>query len=141
MIRDWSPEARLVLAFGVAPLAVPVLFSLPFFAMGARSGQWSIALVYLVVGALVTYLNALVVAAPLWIIFGRSRLVRNHWPLTIGGSLSGMATVILFANQWNVTTVFFGAAAGLATALLFWVIALREGTHLEPAEERQCSNF
>jgi hypothetical protein len=135
MIRDWSPEARLVLAFGVAPLAVPVLFSLPFFAMGARSGQWGIALVYLIIGALVTYLNALVVAAPLWIIFGRSRLVRNHWPLTIGGSLSGMTTVILFANRRDPTYVLFGAAAGFATALLFWVIALRGVPVLEKEKE------
>jgi hypothetical protein len=141
MIRDWSPEARLVLAFGVAPLAVPVLYSLPGLVMGARSGQWGFALVVLVVGALVTYVNALVVAAPLWIIVGRSRLVRNHWPLTIGGSLSGMATVILFANRWNMTSVLFGTAAGFATALLFWAIALREGPRLGPAEERQCSNF
>jgi hypothetical protein len=125
MIRDWSPEARLVLAFSIAPLAVPVLYSLPFFLMGARSGNFGIALVSLIVGALVTYLNALVVAAPLWIIIGRSRLVRNHWPLTIGGSLSGMTTVILFANRRDMTIVFLGAAAGFVTALLFWVIALR----------------
>jgi hypothetical protein len=135
MIRDWSPEARLVLGFTVAPLAIPVLYSLPFFVIGTRSGQWGPALVALIVGALVTYLNSLVVAAPLWIIVGRSRLVRNHWPLTIGGSLSGMATVILFASQWNTTRVLFGAAAGFATALLFWVIALREGRRLGPAKE------
>jgi len=135
MIRHWSPEARLVLGFVIAPLAIPFLYSLPFFAMGARSGQWGIAPVVLIVGAVVTYLNSLVVAAPLWIIVGRSCLVRNHWPLTIGGSLSGMATVILFANRWNMTSVLFGAAAGFATALLFWVIALREGHRLGPAKE------
>ncbi len=87
MIRDWSPEARLVLAFSVAPLAVPVLYSLPFFVMGARSGQWGLVLVVLIVASITTYVNTLVVAAPLWIIVGRNRLVRNHWPLTIGGSI------------------------------------------------------
>ena len=126
MIRDWSPESRLVVAFAVAPLAIPLLYSLPFFAMSAHSGQWGLALVVLIVGALITYLNALVVAAPLWIIVGRSRLVRNHWPLSIGGCLSGMTTVMLFANRRDPTYVLFGAAAGFATALLFWVIALRE---------------
>jgi hypothetical protein len=126
MIRDWSPEARLVLAFSVAPLAVPVLYSLPFFGMGARSGQWGIAVVTLIVGAMVTYLNALVVADPLWIIVGRSRLVRNHWPLTICGSLSGMMTVIVSANRPDLENVLFGGAAGFATALLFRAVALRE---------------
>ena len=52
MILDWSPKARLVLGFTVAPLAIPVLYSLPFFAMGGRSGQWRFALVVLIVGAL-----------------------------------------------------------------------------------------
>jgi hypothetical protein len=121
-------------------LAIPVLYSLSLFAVSAQSGQWGLAIVVLVVGALVTYVNALVVAALLWIIVGRCRLVRSHWPLTLGGSLSGVATVIVIADRWNVTTLLFGAAAGFATALLFWVIALRDGSHLEPAEERQCSN-
>ena len=127
MILEWSAEARLVLAFAAAPLAIPLLYSLPFFAMGARSGQWGTAVVVLIAAAIVTYLNALVVAAPLWIIFGRSRLVRNHWPLTIGGSMSGMTTVIVFSNHLDLKYVLFGGAAGIATALLFWIIALREG--------------
>jgi hypothetical protein len=140
MIRDWSPKARLVLGFGVAPLAIPLLFTLPYL-IGMLSAtsirrDWSLPLVVLIVGAVTSYLNALVVAAPLWIIVGRNRLVRNHWPLTIGGTLSGMTTVILFANRRDITYVVFGAAAGFVTALLFWVIALRDGRHLETAEER-----
>jgi hypothetical protein len=78
--------------------------------MGARSGQWGLALIVLGVGAVVTYVNTLVVAALLWMILGRCRLVRNHWPLTIGGSLSGVTTVIVIADRWNVTTVLFRAA-------------------------------
>jgi hypothetical protein len=128
MIRGWSPEARLVLAFVAAPLVVPLLFSIPFFLMGVISGEWAIGLISLVVGAVVTYLNAFVVAAPVWIIFGRSRLVRNHWPLTIGGWFSGAMTVLVFASQPNITGVALGGTAGLLTALLFWVIALREAS-------------
>ncbi len=40
-----------------------------------------------------------------------------------------MATVILFANRRDLTNVFLGTAAGFVTALLFWVIALREARH------------
>ena len=125
MIGSWSPEARLVLAFAVAPLVVPALYCLPFLVMDAKSGQWGVALVVLIVGSLVTYLNALVVVAPLWIIVGRLRLVRNHWPLTIGGTLSGMITVIIFVTRRDMAYLFVGGASGFVTALLFWVIALR----------------
>ena len=41
--------------------------------------------------------------------------------------MSGITTVILFANQWNITSVLLGAAAGFATAWLFWIIAYMKG--------------
>jgi hypothetical protein len=139
MIRDWSPEARLVLGFIVAPLAVPMLFTVPYLIGMINTTSirrnWSLPLVVLIVGAVTSYSNALVVAAPLWIIVGRSRLVRNHWPLTIGGTLSGITTVVLFASRRDMTYVSFGAVAGFLTALLFWVIALREVGHLRTEKE------
>jgi hypothetical protein len=133
MIRDWSPEARVVLGIVFAPLVGPFLFSLPFFvamAGGPAGRDWSVPLVYLIVGAVIAYLNAFVTAAPIWIIAGRNRLVRNHWPLTIGGTLSGIITMICVTRSFPIPLLSFGAVAGFLSALLFWVIALREAPHL-----------
>jgi len=138
MIRDWSPDARVVLGIVFAPLVGPFLFSLPFFVAmaGVPAGRdWSVPLVYLIVGAVIAYLNAFVIAAPIWIIAGRNRLVRNRWPLTIGGTLSGIITMICVTRSFPIPLLSFGAVAGFLSALLFWVIALREGRHLRTEKE------
>ena len=75
-------------------------------------------------GVPIAYLNAAVVALPVWAIWGRSSLTLRHWPLTVGASLSGAITMTVVLDA-DVITALFGAVIGFLTALLFWTMALR----------------
>jgi hypothetical protein len=125
----WSPESRLAFASIVAPPAAPVLFTLTVFVAGTVAQthpfyDWGIPLVWMIVGVPIAYLNAVVVALPVWAIWDRSSLTRSHWPLTVGASLSGAITMTVVLDK-DIVTALAGAVIGFLTALLFWTIALR----------------
>lgn len=78
----------------------------------------------MIVGVPIAYLNAVVVALPVWAIWGRSSLTLRHWPLTAGASLSGAITMTVMLEA-DVMTELVGAVIGFLTALLFWTVGLR----------------
>lgn len=110
---------RIVLAFLVAPLAVPALFGAWILAQGAPGDS----LLFAAVTGLYTYGAALIAGLPAVFLYRHMGWTRA-WQFAAGGFVLGAA--IFAAARWPSTReiVFYGALGAL-TAFAFWGVGVR----------------
>jgi hypothetical protein len=118
---------RVILGFLVAPALVPAGVIALMAAQGTRlDGD---ALMVPAIYAAFTYGAAAILGAPLFALFSRLRWSR-WWQYLLGGAAIGLAIVLPFAvmtpEDVTIAPVGLVTALGAASALAFWLLAIRE---------------
>jgi len=115
-------KTRLVLAFAVAPLVVPIVFSLSALIAGHRQDYLTTLIVFSVYGLPVAFLLELLLGVPAWLAF-RFYRVQSLLAFAAGGAVIGLM-VDLIGKVWSGTLkewdavndpLFVLAAVGSAT--------------------------
>ena len=129
-------ERRVIAAFLVAPLIVPIVFSvselLPF-----RVGDYLRTLIAMAIYVLpAAYLFEILLGIPAWIIFRVCRL-RSVVAFAIGGAVIGLLVDVIMKmlsktlGKWNLDDMLYVCAA-LGSALLFRVVVFPATTAQNP---------
>ena len=115
---------RVLLAFVLAPLTVPLLFGLQdvvvFFFTGAMEHHWRRPLgIALFAG----YPVELVLGLPTLMLFRRFGWIR-WWQFALAGAVIGALPGIPWLLEGQGGILALGAIAGTVTALVFWAVAV-----------------
>jgi hypothetical protein len=116
---DRISKRRVVVAFAVAPLIVPLEFCPPVLIAGQERAAFIAFALYSIYGLPIAYLAALLLGVPAWV-FSRFYGIRSL-PSVIGW-FAGLITKILAKGEWILASDPFFVAAALASAVLFRVI-------------------
>jgi len=129
-------KRRVIAAFLVAPIVVPLVFSAP----GLVPFHWRDFLTTLLVGAIfvlpVSYVFEILLGLPAWIIFRVYRL-QSFLAFAVGGAVIGLLVDVIMkipsksVRDWNAGDILYVCAA-LCSALLFRVIAFPPAAARKP---------
>ena len=123
---------RILLAFALAPLTVPLLFGLQdavvFFLTGAMEHHWRRPLgIALFAG----YPVELVLGLPTFLLLRRFAWLR-WWQFALCGALIGVLPGIPWLLEGWGGILALGTTAGAVTALAFWAVAVPGNSALKP---------
>jgi hypothetical protein len=122
-------KRRTILAFIVAPLVVPLVFSVPALVPFHGRDYLASLIVMLIYGLPVAYLFEILLGFPAWILFRACRL-KSLPAFALGGAVIGLLVDVIMKitsttlHEWSLWDPLY-ALAGLGSALLFRVIAFR----------------
>lgn len=110
---------RIILAFAVAPLAVPIVLVAAMLARGASRDQWILA----PIATAFAYGVILIGGVPV-VFLHRAMGWSRAWQFALGGFVLGVVAFIGFATDSLRSFAFFGGLGAL-TAAAFWTIGVR----------------
>lgn len=122
-------KRRTILAFIVAPLVVPLVFSVPALVPLHGRDYLATLIVMLIYGLPVAYLFEILLGVPAWILFRACRL-KSLLAFALGGAVIGLLVDVIMKipsktlHEWGLGDTLYVLAA-LGSALLFRVIAFR----------------
>lgn len=119
----------MILAFIVAPLVVPLVFSIPALVPLHGRDYLTTLIVMSIYGLPVAYVFEILLGLPAWILFRACRF-KSLLAFALGGAVIGLLVDVIMKipsktlHEWSVGDLLYVVAA-LGSALLFRVIAFR----------------
>jgi MFS-type transporter involved in bile tolerance (Atg22 family) len=110
---------RTMIAFSVAPLAVPLIATAYFASLGMPEDALSAVLA---VSAIVAYGGTLVLGAPLYL-FLREHVTAFAIAPAVGFIAGALVMCVLVGRNVSADALGFGGLSGAAVGAIFWLIA------------------
>ena len=110
---------RTIIAFSVAPLAVPLIATAYFASLGAPEEALSVVLI---VSTIVAYSGTFVLGAPLYLFLREHETVFAIAP-AVGFVAGALVMCVLAGRGVSASALGFGGLSGAAVGAILWLIA------------------